>query len=756
MSTPREVFAAAVLVASDVRLAAVVEQNLAGFFEASLDGRLIRFNAFFKAVTGRQAEALAGATLQSMTDREYRDRTTGILQQLLAGGPPQVLNTRFERPDGALVEARIWLKLLRDADGRPVQYLGLLLDETERMQRQVAEENLRQLNLGLEELVLRRTAEANAANVAKSQFLANMSHELRTPLNAVLGLAQLLERGALSSEHRRIVGSIRAAGRLLGSTIDSILDFSKLEAGELELEQVPLDFDRLLNQVLDMMGTAARDKGLLLTLDAQPVRHAVLGDALRIEQMLLNLLSNAIKFTERGSVTLRLRELNVDADRVRLRVEVTDTGIGIDPQVLPNLFSPFAQADPSIGRRYGGTGLGLSICRELVTLMGGSIGADSEPGRGSTFWFEVPLQRTAAAPRMSSVVAAPSAPVGPRLAGLRVLAVDDSRLNLEVVERALAMEGATTVLATDGQQALNLLRAQPDGFDLVLMDLHMPVLDGFAATREIRREPQFASLTVVAFTAALLGTQIEDARRAGVDDFIAKPVELDDLVAVIARWAPVVRVRGPAAAVQSLTVDADLPVIDGIDAQRAGEAIGHDRDLFLSLCRQFVGRHADAADQVRAQLAADNTQGVLNLLHGLRGNAGHLGAIDLSREIQALEDALRRGESAAAASLPRFESQLIRLLAALRGWLATVQTPTSVAPAAGAAPDERLAVLRSALQVHDLAALDCFATLRGTLVAALGVQQVDAMDAALQSLQFDTVLARLPANLAVAAPTDVA
>jgi len=735
------------LVESDVRLAAVVEQNLAGVFETSLDGRLIRCNRFIETLMGQAPGGLAGVTLQSITDREYRDRTTSFLQRLLAGSPPEVLETRFVRPDGAIIEARLWLKLLRDAAGRPLQYVGMLLDETERTQRRAAEENLRQLNLGLEEQVLRRTTEAHAASVAKSQFLANMSHELRTPLNAVLGFAQLLERGTLSSEHRRIVSSLRAAGRLLSSTIDSILDFSKLEAGELRIEQAPLDLERLLNQVADMMDNVARDKGLTLAFDAAPLSHRVLGDALRIEQLLLNLLSNAIKFTERGGVTLRLREMACDAERVRVRVEVTDTGMGIDPQVMPTLFTPFTQADPSIGRRYGGTGLGLSICRELVTLMGGSIGAESALGRGSTFWFEVPLQRTTAPAGVAPATAAARAPVGPRLQGLRILAVDDSRLNLEVVERALALEGATVVLADNGQQALTLLRAEPRGYDLVLMDLHMPVLDGLAATRVIRSEPPLAHLPVVAFTAALLGTQRDDARRAGVDDFIAKPVELDDLVTVVARWAPVVPMSDTPEAVSFAKQAIELPAIDGIGAHRAGRAIGHDLDLFTSLCRQFVARHEHAAQQVRSLLANDSRQSVLDLLHGLRGNAGHLGAADLVQDAQALEVALRDGAPDLTAYLSRFETQLQRLLAALQAWLSTVQTPVTSSASPETGTDGQLALLRSALQGHDLAALDHFETLRGALVAVQGVEQVEAMAQALQALRFDLVLAALPATL---------
>src|SRR5690606_17874596 len=263
----------------------------------------------------------------------------------------------------------------------------------------------------------------------------------------------------------------------------------------------------------------------------------LLGDGLRIEQVLLNLVGNAIKFTERGEVAVRVRADEITDAALRLRVEVRDTGIGIAADALARLFTPFTQADAGIGRRFGGTGLGLSICKRLVELMGGTIGADSQPGLGSCFWFELPLARVAGAEAAAAPASAPVAvPAGPRLGGAHVLVVDDSAMNRDLVERALALEGATATLAADGQQALEVLKGGAQAFDAVLMDVQMPVLDGLSATRRIRSELGLAALPVIAFTAGVRDEQQAAARAAGADDVLPKPMDLEQMTQLLMRW----------------------------------------------------------------------------------------------------------------------------------------------------------------------------------------------------------------------------
>jgi|GEM_PF-2433332 len=391
---------------------------------------------------------------------------------------------------------------------------------------------IRQREQTLQEL----SAQAQAASRAKSQFLAHMSHEIRTPMNAVLGLAQVLERADMPSDQQEMVRQIGESGGTLLSIINDILDFSKIEAGQLGIDHQPFDPGALLSQVRQIIEPLAVRKGLELSVENQaPSAEALLGDVSRLQQILINLAGNAVKFTEQGQVCLAMQPLSGMEPLLRLRFEVRDTGIGIDQESLGRLFQPFSQADDTINRRFGGTGLGLAISKRLVELMGGGIGADSQPGQGSTFWFEIAFERAGALslPQASDRSEVAEA-AGPRLQGLRVLAVDDNRINLTVVQRALELEGAMVSLAADGLQALQRLRSQPGQFDVVLMDIQMPVMDGLTATREIRQDPALSGLPVIALTAGVLAEERQAALDAGADDFLAKPLDLKQMNTVLA------------------------------------------------------------------------------------------------------------------------------------------------------------------------------------------------------------------------------
>ena len=409
-----------------------------------------------------------------------------------------------------------------------------------RIHNQQLLDELRLLNEQLEHKVEVRTAEARAASAAKSEFLAQMSHEIRTPLNGVLGLAQVLSREPLAPNQRALVERIQASGQTLLMILNDILDFSKIEAGQLRIERRPFNLASLLTRIKNLLGPAARSKGLELRIapPADPL-GLLLGDGLRLEQVLVNLTGNAIKFTEQGVVTLTIQVLEASATDVWLRFEVRDTGIGISTEALARLFTPFTQADAGITRRYGGTGLGLSICKRLMELMGGVIRVESQVGQGSLFWFELPFPRTAGESTPDPGPGpdpAPAWPAKPQLTGLQVLVVDDSAINREVVERALAQEGATVMLAADGQQAVQQLKARPEGFDAVLMDVQMPVLDGLTATRLIRSDLGLTALPILALTAGGLADQQAAAREAGANAVLTKPLDLEQLTTTLLRW----------------------------------------------------------------------------------------------------------------------------------------------------------------------------------------------------------------------------
>jgi len=316
--------------------------------------------------------------------------------------------------------------------------------------------------------------------------------------------------------------------------IDDILDLARIEAGQLRMDHQPFMLGNVLTRVDHLLRNTAEAKGLRFEIQtaALDAAEALLGDPQRLEQVLVNLLGNAIKFTGEGSVRLSILPLSTPEASRLLRFEVEDTGIGIAPEVLEKLFQPFSQGDASITRRFGGSGLGLVISKRLVGLMGGQLSGTSRVGQGSLFWFEIPFGVVSGrAPAPAAV--APERPHCPELTGLRVLAVDDNRINLMVIERALKQEGACVTLAENGQQALDRLRGGPDDFDVVLMDIQMPVMDGLSATRAIRTDPALARLPVVALSAGVLAEEREAAFRAGVNDFMAKPMKINDMRAVL-------------------------------------------------------------------------------------------------------------------------------------------------------------------------------------------------------------------------------
>ncbi|AUB79747.1 CHASE domain-containing protein [Candidatus Thiodictyon syntrophicum] len=601
-----------------------------------------------------------------------------------------------------------------------------------------------------------RTRQADAANRAKSEFLSNMSHEIRTPMNAMLGLAQVLERDTLSSEQRQMVQRIRAAGRTLLGIINDILDLSKIEAGQIQVETRPFELLPILAQVESLMGQLARTKGLGLRIDAPPgLANWLRGDPLRLEQVLVNLVGNAVKFTERGLVQVRVRQPAADADRVRLRFEVADTGIGIAPEHLATLGQPFTQADGTISRRFGGTGLGLAISKHLVELMGGTFGCDSALGVGSTFWFELPYARATEDDALPAPVPAPAPGVGPRLRGRHYLVVDDSHMNRDLLERALTREGARATLAADGRLALEILRAQPQGFAAVLMDIQMPVMDGLAATRAIRDELKLVALPVIAFTAGVLLEQRQAARDAGVNDILSKPVDLNELVAVLQRWSAPAAAEAPAPAPAPAWASpgkhdpeppADFPAIPGLDTRRAALQLDHDWDFFLAMLRDFAAEYGDAAQRIRLDLERGRWPEAARALHTLRGTAGNLGAHDLVQSAAVLETAISARQPDLTPLLDAFGTQFAAVLAGLGPWL---EEPAADVPDAAVAiplDPARLAALGAALAQGDLAALDLVRALQPALAEAQGQPAAQTLAAAIHRLDFDTALALLHAH----------
>ena len=423
--------------------------------------------------------------------------------------------------DGTHRRALPYIQMLPDLSGKP-RFVGAIVDVTDRM---AAEDALRQ---SAETLAVAKE-EAESANRAKSEFLANMSHELRTPLNGVLGMADLLAQADLAPREREMVEIVRASGATLERLLSDVLDIVSVEKGRVAIEALPFSLADTVRAVVALSAPMAQEKGLALSVDLTPALEGqFLGDAVRVKQVLGALVSNAMKFTDVGSVTVWGR---VTDDGVRLKV--CDTGIGFDPAERDRIFQRFAQADGSITRRFGGSGLGLSIARELVELMGGTIGADATPGKGAAFTVVLPLERVPVAAPVATVDVSHEPDAG---RPLRILLADDHPTNRKVVELMLAAADADLTSVENGLQAVHAFEAEP--FDLVLMDMQMPVMDGLTAIGHIRAHEAANGLgraPVIMLTANALPEHVRAAAEAGADRHLAKPVTAQTLLGAISQ-----------------------------------------------------------------------------------------------------------------------------------------------------------------------------------------------------------------------------
>ena len=625
---------------------------------------------------------------------EGRTARDGILKVMRGLQPVYTLEYPCHSPD-----RERWFQMVVTPLGG---HSGAVVVHVDVTARKAYEAEIEALNVSL----AGRVREAEQARRAKEVFLANMSHELRTPMNAIIGIARMLGRGTLGPREADLLARLATAGDSLLALINDILDLSKLDAGAMPVERVPVELGRLLGDSVALLRQRAEDKGLRLAMDIAPeLPAAVLGDPLRIGQILTNLLSNAVKFTEAGEVTVRATRRAGDpaAGGEQLVIAVSDTGIGIPGDVQARIFDPFVQADSSTTRRFGGTGLGLSIARRFATLMGGKLTVDSVPGQGATFCLSLPLL---AAPADSEAVPVDvvSLAGGASLAGLHVLVAEDIEVNRLVVQDLLEQFGALVSLAEDGRQVLACLADAQAGYDVVLMDVQMPEMDGVEATRRLRSEPayaHYAAIPVFALTAHAFAEERERCLAAGMNGHLAKPIEIERLLEALAplprrgpgaspaaasvarggSGAAATRVDGSVTALATVVAAAatgmadtlaaaGVPRIEGIDAVAAVERMGGKLALFRRSLMSFL-KYRDRGAQVAAALDAGDLPGAGRLAHGVKGMAATVGAVALARSAAVLEEACRGGRSDDAAQLSaEFLPLLEQQSAAVADWLA--------------------------------------------------------------------------------------
>jgi signal transduction histidine kinase/DNA-binding NarL/FixJ family response regulator len=543
-------------------------------------------------------------------------------------------------------------------------------------------------NIDLEAQVRHRTHELEVARDkaleavrAKSEFLANMSHELRTPLNGVLGMLELLAGTGLQREQQEFVETGRRSGQMLMALINDTLDFSKVEAGKMQLEQRPFDLRKLVEESMETVAPRAQKKDIrLVTRTDAALDGAVIGDPTRLRQVLVNLLGNAVKFTERGEIVASVDITGLSGDTVHLRFEISDTGCGIPVEFQSRLFQAFSQADGSITRRYGGTGLGLAICRQLVTLMGGEIGVVSEPGRGSAFHFSLQCRRVAATQAHetesrsgSPQQLVPDNKAAPQAPDRRwhILVVEDNEVNQKVIAGYLRRLGHEFEIVPDGAQAVE--RAADGGYDLVLMDCQMPVMDGYTAAREIRIRNM--RLPIIAMTAHALAGDREKCLAAGMDDYLSKPIDLEALRAQIDTWL-VPTTAAPVSAVAPAPGNAGgAEVLNPARITQLRSEIG---DMLAELVGVFVADVPRRLAAMRAALAAANVTTARNVAHTLKGSSASLGAERLAGLCAEMERHAAAGAAAEmAATFAAIETEYQAVTTALAALPAGGQPPVS-------------------------------------------------------------------------------
>ena len=560
-------------------------------------------------------------------------------------GELQACELRMVKNDGTSFWAHLAATVMQDSGAAPVSFI-VMSNITE---RKLAEE-LQETNRQLEAI----TAQAEMANAAKTTFLANMSHEIRTPMSGMLGMTGLLLETSLTERQRGYAEKIRTSGESLLAVLNDILDFSKMEAGKLHIEIVPFSLKEVISNVVNIFESQAAEKKIKInTLIDTELPANLLGDSQRMTQVIANLMGNAIKFTAAGHIQLGVRVRRRTETDVELEVSVQDTGIGMTEEELSRLFTAFSQADASTARRFGGSGLGLAISRQFVELMGGTILAESTPGKGSLFTVLLSFLIDSGIGRTKLLRRSDMPKI--RFTDVRALVVEDHEINREIVVELLRQAGIKADIAVNGIEAVEMVRASD--YDILFMDIQMPEMDGFTATRKIRNlgREGVDRLPIMALSSHAIVGDREKSLAAGMNDHLTKPINPDVLEAVLLQWLPQEKRIAVVAdepslftkqKIVSIPPSADLDVEDGLNR------VGGNRKLYLKLLRDFVDRYMETPTLLLQELRSNQLEDAIHRVHAIRGIAGNLGGKEMAAAAVELENDCRAAMENAESSVP--------------------------------------------------------------------------------------------------------
>ena len=537
------------------------------------------------------------------------------------------------------------------------QQLQTAFEERDRstveLQSKVAEQDeTRRAMLNIMEDLEESRKVAEDATRMKSDFLANMSHEIRTPMNAIIGFSSLALKTDLNSKQRDYINKIEQSSKHLLGIINDILDFSKIEAGKLAIESTGFELCKTMGNVSDLISDKVKAKGLELEFNIDPkLPDHLVGDPLRLGQILINYANNAVKFTDSGRISISAGIEDEEESGILVRFAVHDTGIGLTEEQIGKLFQSFQQADTSTTRKYGGTGLGLAISKKLANLMGGDVGVESEYGKGSTFWFTARLGRGSAEGTVCKDNDRDSlAGHLESIKGAVILLAEDNEFNQQIACELLSDAGFIVDVAENGKKAIEMLALRT--YDVVLMDMQMPVMDGIAATMEIKRDERFKELPVVAMTANVMAEDVEKCMTAGMCDHIGKPIEPDELFGKLLKW-----IRPPAelavrdeqvvgqqsATVCAETAEVELPDIPGLDTSLGLKRVLGKKKFYINLLGTFISNQKESPALIRESLANGDRNSAERVAHSAKGVCGNIGAVGLQEMAAELESMIRNG-----------------------------------------------------------------------------------------------------------------